>query len=58
MNNSVEREKLILTNQDTSPENIIFSKKGTKIIDPFPLLYTGTSLAAIDQLVEHKSKET
>ncbi|RXY98426.1 hypothetical protein [Fictibacillus sp. S7] len=43
---SIDREKIILTNQDTSPENIIFSKNGARIIDPYPLLYTGTSLAA------------
>lgn len=43
---SIDREKIILTNQDTSPENIIFSKSGARIIDPYPLLYTGTSLAA------------
>ncbi|MBN8211161.1 hypothetical protein JI666_20795 [Bacillus sp. NTK071] len=43
---SIDREKIILTNQDTSPENIIFSMNGARIIDPYPLLYTGTSLAA------------
>jgi hypothetical protein len=43
---SIDREKKILTNQDTSPENIIFSKQGARIIDPYPILYTGTSLAA------------
>lgn len=43
---SIDRERVILTNQDTSPENIIFSTNGAKIIDPYPLLYTGTSLAA------------
>lgn len=45
-NRSIGREKIVLTNQDTSPENIIFTKKGAKIIDPYPILYTGTSLAA------------
>ncbi|QHE52728.1 hypothetical protein [Pontibacillus sp. HMF3514] len=45
-NRSIEREKKILTNQDTSPDNIIFTKHGARIIDPYPLLYTGTSLAA------------
>ncbi|MCA0970620.1 hypothetical protein LCM20_08480 [Halobacillus litoralis] len=43
---SIENETIILTNQDTSPENILFTKKGPKMIDPFPLLATGTSLAA------------
>ncbi len=43
---SIEREKIVLTNQDTSPENIIFTENGAKIIDPYPILYTGTSLAA------------
>ncbi|WP_034761458.1 hypothetical protein [Rossellomorea vietnamensis] len=43
---SVEREKLVLTNQDTSPENMIFTSSGVKMIDPFPIIYTGTSLAA------------
>jgi hypothetical protein len=43
---SVEREKLVLTNQDTSPENMIFTSSGVRMIDPFPILYTGTSLAA------------
>ncbi|BCB03926.1 hypothetical protein [Bacillus sp. KH172YL63] len=42
---SVNGEKIVLTNQDTSPENIIFSGEA-KMIDPFPILYTGTSLAA------------
>ncbi|RDY70633.1 hypothetical protein DXT76_11950 [Halobacillus trueperi] len=45
-NRSIDREKRILTNQDTSPENLIFTKDGVKMIDPVPLLYTGTSLAA------------
>ncbi|MCC5803630.1 hypothetical protein [Rossellomorea vietnamensis] len=43
---SVEREKIVLTNQDTSPENMIFTSSGVRMIDPFPILYTGTSLAA------------
>ncbi|MBA2175958.1 hypothetical protein H0266_13755 [Halobacillus locisalis] len=43
---SIKREKVVFTNQDTSPENILFSKNGAKMIDPFPLLATGTSLAA------------
>jgi hypothetical protein len=43
---SVEREKLVLTNQDTSPENMIFTESGVRMIDPFPIVYTGTSLAA------------
>ncbi|PFG03521.1 hypothetical protein [Bacillus sp. es.034] len=43
---SVEREKLVLTNQDTSPENMIFTRSGVRMIDPFPILYTGTSLSA------------
>jgi hypothetical protein len=43
---SVEREKLVLTNQDTSPENMIFTSSGVRMIDPFPIIYTGTSLAA------------
>ncbi|WLR47311.1 hypothetical protein LC065_17615 [Halobacillus litoralis] len=45
-NRSIDHEKRILTNQDTSPENLIFTKSGVKMIDPFPILYTGTSLAA------------
>ncbi|GEN52635.1 hypothetical protein [Halobacillus faecis] len=45
-NRSIDREKRILTNQDSSPENLIFTKSGVKMIDPFPILYTGTSLAA------------
>ncbi|MBX0356824.1 hypothetical protein [Halobacillus sp. Nhm2S1] len=45
-NRSIGREKRILTNQDTSPENLIFTRSGVKMIDPFPILYTGTSLAA------------
>lgn len=43
---SIKREKIVFTNQDTSPENILFTKSGAKMIDPFPLLATGTSLAA------------
>ncbi|MGM7701819.1 hypothetical protein ACSVDE_08805 [Pseudalkalibacillus sp. Hm43] len=43
---SVEREKKVLTNQDTSPENILFTSSGARMIDPVPILYTGTSLAA------------
>lgn len=43
---SIKREKIVFTNQDTSPENILFTKNGAKMIDPFPLLATGTSLAA------------
>ncbi|WP_121605581.1 hypothetical protein [Virgibacillus sp. Bac332] len=43
---SINDEKIILTNQDTSPENIIYTKRGAKIIDPYPLLYTGVSFAA------------
>ena len=43
---SVDRERLVLTNQDTSPENMIFTESGVRMIDPFPILYTGTSLAA------------
>ena len=42
----IDREKIILTNQDTSPENIVFSNSGARIIDPYPILYTGTSVAA------------
>ncbi|MYL49845.1 hypothetical protein GLV98_10120 [Halobacillus litoralis] len=45
-NRSIDREKRILTNQDTSPENLIFTKNGVTMIDPVPILYTGTSLAA------------
>ncbi len=45
-NRSVDREKKVLTNQDTSPENIIFTSSGVGMIDPVPILYTGTSLAA------------
>lgn len=43
---SVERERRVLTNQDTSPENMIFTECGVKLIDPFPIIYSGTSLAA------------
>ncbi|MFD1019721.1 hypothetical protein [Thalassobacillus hwangdonensis] len=43
---AVESEKCIFTNQDTSPENILFTSGGIRIIDPYPILYTGTSLAA------------
>ncbi|MCR8849350.1 hypothetical protein NQ095_13090 [Rossellomorea sp. SC111] len=43
---SVDREKRVLTNQDTSPENMIFTSSGVRMIDPFPIIYTGTSLAA------------
>ncbi|MFI8684564.1 hypothetical protein [Rossellomorea sp. NPDC077527] len=43
---SVDREKRVLTNQDTSPENMIFTESGVRMIDPFPIIYTGTSLAA------------
>ncbi|SDL92988.1 hypothetical protein [Sediminibacillus halophilus] len=46
LNRSVDKEQVVLTNQDTSPENILFTQRGAKIIDPFPLLYSGTSLAA------------
>ncbi|MYL70553.1 hypothetical protein GLW00_06820 [Halobacillus litoralis] len=45
-NRSIDQEKRILTNQDTSPENLIFTSNGVKMIDPVPLLYTGTSIAA------------
>ncbi|WP_283152557.1 hypothetical protein [Guptibacillus hwajinpoensis] len=45
-NRSIDRESIILTNQDASPENLIFTKSGVKMIDPYPLLATGTSLAA------------
>ncbi|TGB01055.1 hypothetical protein [Halobacillus salinus] len=43
---SIDQEKIVFTNQDTSPENILFTENGAKMIDPFPLLATGTSLAA------------
>ena len=43
---SVDREKRVLTNQDTSPENMIFTNGGVRMIDPFPIIYSGTSLAA------------
>ncbi len=43
---SIEGERIVFTNQDTSPENIIFTKDRVHIIDPYPILYTGTSLAA------------
>ncbi|WLR42216.1 hypothetical protein LC087_15960 [Bacillus carboniphilus] len=46
LSRSIESEKRVLTNQDTSPENIIFAKTGVKIIDPYPLIYSGSSLAA------------
>ncbi|QTM98843.1 hypothetical protein ERJ70_05750 [Sediminibacillus dalangtanensis] len=46
LNRSVDKEQVVLTNQDTSPENILFTQRGAKMIDPFPLLYSGTSLAA------------
>ncbi|MGG1684337.1 hypothetical protein [Pseudalkalibacillus sp. NRS-1564] len=45
-NRSIDRESIIFTNQDASPENLIFTKSGVKMIDPYPLLATGTSLAA------------
>ncbi|PFA62799.1 hypothetical protein CN378_17295 [Bacillus sp. AFS015802] len=43
---SVDCEKRVLTNQDTSPENMIFTSNGVRMIDPFPIIYSGTSLAA------------
>jgi hypothetical protein len=43
---SFDREKRVLTNQDTSPENMIFTSNGVRMIDPFPIIYSGTSLAA------------
>lgn len=43
---AMEQEKIVFTNQDTSPENILFTENGARMIDPFPLLATGTSLAA------------
>ncbi|WP_221568101.1 hypothetical protein [Alkalihalobacillus sp. TS-13] len=43
---SNEEERLIFTNQDTSPENMIFTQDRIHIIDPYPIIYTGPSLAA------------
>ncbi|WP_226659223.1 hypothetical protein [Pseudalkalibacillus hwajinpoensis] len=43
---SLEGERITFTNQDTSPENLIFSERGFKMIDPYPLLSPGVSLAA------------
>ena len=43
---SLDGERITFTNQDTSPENLIFSESGFKMIDPYPLLFPGVSLAA------------
>ncbi|WP_273852996.1 hypothetical protein [Guptibacillus spartinae] len=43
---SLDGERITFTNQDTSPENLIFSENGFKMIDPYPLLSPGVSLAA------------
>ncbi|PFG11995.1 hypothetical protein [Bacillus sp. es.036] len=43
---SLSGEKITFTNQDTSPENLIFSEGGLKMLDPYPLLSPGVSLAA------------
>ncbi|MGG0238920.1 hypothetical protein [Bacillus rhizoplanae] len=37
---------ITLTNQDNSLENLLLSNKQLRIIDPYPILYTGESLAA------------
>ncbi|QHA90814.1 hypothetical protein [Bacillus sp. N1-1] len=43
---SLNGEIITFTNQDTSPENLIFSKGGLKMLDPYPILSPGVSLAA------------
>ncbi|WLD94222.1 hypothetical protein [Alkalihalobacillus sp. AL-G] len=43
---AITGEKPVFTNQDTSPENLIFREDGVNLIDPYPLIYTGVSLAA------------
>ncbi|MDR7071336.1 hypothetical protein [Fictibacillus barbaricus] len=45
-NRELDESKIVLANQDTSPENILLHADGRVcLIDPVPLLYSGDSLA-------------
>jgi hypothetical protein len=45
-NREIDESNIVLTNQDTSPENILLHTDGrVSLIDPVPLLYCGDSLA-------------
>lgn len=45
-NREISEKRIVFTNQDTSPENILLHQDGTvSLIDPVPLLYSGDSLA-------------
>lgn len=46
INRELDESQIILTNQDTSPENILLHEDGrVSLIDPVPILYSGDSLA-------------
>ncbi|MBY0098429.1 hypothetical protein [Mesobacillus maritimus] len=42
---SIDANTISITNQDASPENILFYNGQVSLIDPFPILYYGHSLA-------------
>ncbi|MCQ6268302.1 hypothetical protein M1K46_22140 [Fictibacillus sp. WQ 8-8] len=42
----IEKFGVTLSNQDTSPENLIINGQRAKLIDPVPIIYSGVSLAA------------
>jgi hypothetical protein len=46
LNREIDESRVVLTNQDTSPENILLhADGGISLIDPVPILYSGDSLA-------------
>ncbi|MCM3717335.1 hypothetical protein [Fictibacillus phosphorivorans] len=46
LNRKLDESQIVLTNQDTSPENILLHTDGrVSLVDPFPILYSGDSLA-------------
>jgi hypothetical protein len=45
-NRDLDEERVVFTNQDISPENILIQKDGKiSLIDPVPILYSGDSMA-------------
>jgi hypothetical protein len=44
-NRSIDANSVVFTNQDCSPENLLFNSSKLSVIDPFPILYDGNSMA-------------
>jgi hypothetical protein len=44
-NRTINNNSVVFTNQDCSPENLMYNHSQLSVIDPFPILYDGNSMA-------------